>query len=75
MEEGNPIVAAAIDAFGFTGLVVLKIGVYLVMLSISVLGARDGDTLLYYFPPVLLTVVGLVLTGLNVRSMWVLTAT
>jgi len=70
MDEANPIVVAAIDAFGFAGLVVLKIAVYLIMVWISVLGARDGDALLYYFPPVLLTLVGLFLTANNVYAMW-----
>jgi len=31
---------------------------------------REGDRLLYYFPPVLLTVVGTYLTASNVRLMW-----
>ncbi|MWV65777.1 hypothetical protein GRS48_13245 [Halorubrum sp. JWXQ-INN 858] len=70
IEEANPVVNAAIDAFGFAGLVALKIAVYLVMVWISVLGARDGDALLYYFPPLFLTVVGLALTANNIRLMW-----
>ncbi|SMO54399.1 hypothetical protein [Halorubrum cibi] len=73
IEEANPIVALALDSFGLAGLVGLKIAVYLVMLWISVLGARDGDGLLYYFPPVLLTIVGLYLTGSNVWLMWIAT--
>lgn len=40
------------------------------MLWISVTGARDGDTLLYYFPPVLLTLVGTYLTASNIRLLW-----
>ncbi|MFC5278471.1 hypothetical protein ACFPM1_06840 [Halorubrum rubrum] len=71
VEEANPVVALALDSFGLAGLVGLKIAVYLVMLWISVLGAREGDGLLYYFPPVLLTAVGLYLTGSNVRLMWI----
>ena len=71
VDEANPVVAGALDAFGLAGLVALKIAVYLVMLWISVYGAREGDSLLYYFPPVLLTVVGLVLTGSNVWLLWV----
>ena len=71
VDEANPIVAGALDAFGLAGLVGLKIAVYLVMLWISVHGAREGDSLLYYFPPVLLTAVGLVLTGSNVWLLWV----
>jgi hypothetical protein len=70
IEEANPVVVFALDAFGLTGLVGLKIAVYLVMLWISVTGARDGDGLLYYFPPVLLTVVGTYLTASNVRLLW-----
>ncbi|RAW45880.1 hypothetical protein DQW50_06630 [Halorubrum sp. 48-1-W] len=73
IDEANPIVALALDSFGLAGLVALKIAVYLVMLWISVVGARDGDGLLYYFPPVLLTAVGLYLTASNVRLMWVAT--
>lgn len=68
--EGNPVVAAALDAFGLPGLVALKTAVYLVMLWISVVGARDGDRLLYYFPPVLLTAVGTYLTASNLRLLW-----
>lgn len=71
VDEANPIVSGALDAFGLAGLVGLKIAVYLVMLWISVHGAREGDGLLYYFPPVLLTAVGLVLTGSNVWLLWV----
>ncbi|MES3161496.1 MAG: hypothetical protein PPP55_08000 [Halorubrum sp.] len=73
VDEGNPVVVAAIDAFGFAGLVGLKLAVYLIMLAISVHGARNGDGLLYYFPPVLLTLVGLGLTINNVWLMWVAT--
>ena len=71
VDEANPVVAGALDAVGLAALVGLKIAVYLVMLWISVHGAREGDGLLYYFPPVLLTAVGLVLTGSNVWLLWV----
>ena len=67
VQEANPVVAFALDAFGLGGLVGLKIAVYLLMLWISVHGAREGDGLLYYFPPVLLTLVGTYLTASNVR--------
>ncbi len=73
VDEANLVVAAAIDTFGLAGLVGLKLAVYLVMLWISVHGARDGDGFLYYFPPVLLTLVGLFLTTTNVWLMWVAT--
>ena len=67
VSEANPVVALALDSFGLGGLVLLKIAVYLIMLWISVSAARDGDGLLYYFPPVLLTLVGTYLTASNVR--------
>ncbi|WP_144799247.1 hypothetical protein [Halorubrum depositum] len=70
IDEANPVVALALDSFGLSGLVLLKIVVYLVMVWISVSGARDGDALLYYFPPVLLTLVGTYLTASNVRLLW-----
>lgn len=73
VDEANPVVALTLDAFGLAGFVVLKIAVYLVMVGISVHGGREGDGFLYYFPPLLLTVVGLVLTASNVRLMWILT--
>jgi hypothetical protein len=70
IEEANPVVRFALESFGLSGLVALKIAVYLVMLWISVEGAREGDGLLYYFPPVLLTLTGTYLTASNVRLLW-----
>ena len=40
------------------------------MVWISVEGAREGDGLLYCFPPVLLTITGTYLTASNVRLLW-----
>jgi len=70
IDEANPVVRFALESFGLSGLVALKIAVYLVMLWISVEGAREGDGLLYYFPPVLLTITGTYLTASNVRLLW-----
>ncbi|WP_049982384.1 hypothetical protein [Halorubrum sp. BV1] len=70
VDEANPVVAVAVDAFGLAGLVALKLVVYLAMLRISVQGAREGDTHLYYFPPVFLTLVGTLLTASNLRLLW-----
>jgi len=70
VDEANPLVAGAVDAFGLSGLVGLKIAVYLAMVWISVQGAREDDAYLYYFPPVLLTLVGAVLTASNLRLLW-----
>lgn len=70
IDEANPVIVLVLGEFGLAGLVGLKIAVYLVMLWISVQGTREGDTLLYYFPPVLLTVVGTYLTASNLRLLW-----
>lgn len=70
IDEANPVVVLVLGEFGLAGLVGLKIAVYLVMLWISVEGAREGDGLLYYFPPVLLTLTGTYLTASNVRLLW-----
>ncbi|MEZ3164254.1 hypothetical protein ABNG03_08920 [Halorubrum sp. RMP-47] len=70
IDEANPVVRFALESFGLSGLVALKIAVYPVMLWISVEGTREGDVLLYYFPPVLLTITGTYLTASNVRLLW-----
>jgi hypothetical protein len=70
IREANPLVVFALDAFGLGGLVALKIAVYLFLIWVSVRGAREGDGLLYYYPPILLTVVGTYLTASNVRLLW-----
>jgi len=70
VSEANPLVAGAVDAFGLGGLVALKIAVYLAMLWISVQGANEGDAHLYYFPPILLALVGAILTASNLRLLW-----
>ncbi|WP_119818622.1 hypothetical protein [Halalkaliarchaeum desulfuricum] len=68
--EGNPIVRFAMDSLGLWGLVAAKLAAFLVMVWISHLGARDGDTLLYYFPPLLLTIVGVMVTAVNLRLLF-----
>ncbi|MDR5671612.1 putative membrane protein [Halalkaliarchaeum sp. AArc-CO] len=70
LSEGNPIVRLAMDTFGLWGLVAAKLVAFLVMVWISYLGARDGDAVLYYFPPALLTVVGVTVTAVNLRLLF-----
>lgn len=67
--EANVLVRLATDAFGRSGLVGLKIAVFLVCIALSVDGARRGDRLLYYLPPVALALVGAFTTALNIRLM------
>lgn len=63
--EGNPIVASVLDSFGLYGFLLIKIVVFLILLSISVQGAKTDDRFSYYWPPILTTGVGLLLTGWN----------
>lgn len=66
VQEGNPLVAAAIGSFGLAGLVVLKLAVFFGCLGLSVYAMHAwADRVLYAFPPVLLAVLGTGLTVLN----------
>jgi hypothetical protein len=68
VQEGNPLVALAVDSFGVAGLVALKLAVFFGLLALSVYAMHAWrDRVLYAFPPVLLTALGTVLTLLNVR--------
>lgn len=66
LREGNPVVAAALDAFGLGGLVAVKLAVFLACLAVSVYAMHAwGDRVLYAFPPVVLAVLGTALTLVN----------
>lgn len=67
LTEANPLVRWAIDSYGLSGLAAVKLIGFLLMIWISWLGSKENDRLLYYFPPALLTVVGLFLTVHNTR--------
>lgn len=63
--EANPVVAAAIDAFGGSGLVGVKLLAFGICLAISLWGSTDDDRFTFYLPPVTLTLVGTALTLFN----------
>ncbi|ELZ47787.1 HoxA-like transcriptional regulator/response regulator receiver protein [Halorubrum californiense DSM 19288] len=65
--EANPVVGGAIEAGGLPGFLLLKLVVLLVLISVSVQGARQRERFSYYWPPVVATGMGLLLTGWNVR--------
>jgi hypothetical protein len=67
VREANVVVRAAIDALGLSGLVLLKLVVFLVCLVVGVAAAQDGDRFGYYFPPLFLAVVGAFTTAYNIR--------
>jgi len=64
--EANPVVRAAIDAFGAGGLLALKALVFYCCILISHnVGLRTRDRLLYYGPPVVLAGTGAAVTAFN----------
>lgn len=69
VSEANFVVRTVTEAFGQSGFVALKFGVFLVCILLSVDAANNGDRLLYYLPPVVLSFIGAFTTALNIRLM------
>jgi hypothetical protein len=67
--EGNAIVRAAFDAFGESGLVVVKLAAFFLCIGISLYSAQRGDRFGYYLPPAVLAVAGAFTTAFNLRLM------
>ncbi|WP_196219644.1 HalX domain-containing protein [Halorubrum sp. BV1] len=65
--EGNPVVGGLLATVGIPGFLALKLLVFLVLISVSVQGGRVRDRYSYYWPPVVATGLGLLLTGWNLR--------
>ncbi|OYR74593.1 response regulator [Halorubrum ezzemoulense] len=65
--EANPIVGTLLSSSGLPGFLLLKLLVLFVLISVSVQGARQRERFSYYWPPVVATGIGLLLTGWNVR--------
>jgi len=65
VNEANPIVDVILQNFGIGGFLLFKLLVFLILISISVQGARTGDRFSYYWPPVLATLLGAGLTLWN----------
>lgn len=63
--EANPLVASALNNFGFSGFIGVKVVVFVLLFTISVQGARAHDRFNYYWPPILATLLGIFLTGWN----------
>jgi len=64
--EANPVVAAAIAAFGGGGFLALKLLVFYACVGISLWGGvLDGDRLLFYLPPAALALAGGAATAVN----------
>ena len=67
VDELNVLILALVDAFGLAGFGALQLFVFGASIAISVLGARDDDPLLYYLPPVVLSVIGTFVTVVNLQ--------
>lgn len=68
VQEANPLVNLGLDTLGLPGLVVLKLVVFFILLAISVTAMHVwNDRFLYAFPPLLLAILGTVLTARNIR--------
>lgn len=65
--EANPIVGTLLATSGLAGFLLLKLLVLLVLLSVSVQGARRQELFSYYWPPIVASGIGIVLTSWNVR--------
>lgn len=70
LEEGNPIVRAALEALGIGGFVLLKIALFLgvLLLSVGVLNVARSR-FVYYFGPAVLSIYGAFLTIWNILGM------
>lgn len=65
--EANPIVRWALVTVGPLGLVALKLAVFGIGISVTWSGLKRRDRLMYYAPPIGMTVVGLGVTAINLR--------
>jgi hypothetical protein len=65
--EANVLLQWAVDSFGNAGLIGLKLAVFFFCLAICLDAAHREDSLVYYLPPVALTLVGAFTTVFNIR--------
>lgn len=65
LTEANPLVDVVLASWGLGGLVALKIAVFGILLGISLYHSHAGDRYHYFWPPVVLILVGTALTVWN----------
>lgn len=68
--EANPVVRAAIDAFGASGLVGVKVIAISTCFAFSLWGSTDGDQFMFHLPPVTLILAGTAMTLFNASLLW-----
>lgn len=67
LAESNLVLAGVLARGGLAGFLLVKFLVLLAMLAISVRGTRRDDRFAYYWPPVATALLGVLLTGWNLR--------
>jgi hypothetical protein len=65
--EANPFVHWGLATFGVPGLVVMKMTVFAMGIYLSWIGLTHRDRLMYYAPPIGMTLFGLGATVINLR--------
>lgn len=71
LTEANPAIRFAIETFGGGGFLGLKLLVLYACIGISIWGGvLDDDPVLFYGPPAVLTVFGVVITGMNLSLLF-----
>lgn len=65
LTEANPLMRSAVDAWGYLGIVPLKLVVFVLFIGVSVYFARHDETWLSYAPPAVLVVLGGTVTAYN----------
>jgi len=69
--EANPVIREAVVAFGGGGFLALKLLVLYACIGISIwAGKGEDDRLMFYGPPLLLTIVGLYTTASNLNILF-----
>lgn len=67
LAEGNPVVDIALESGGLAAFLFLKAVIFLILLGISLHGAKLDDRLTYYWPPLVTIGLGVTLTAWNLR--------
>lgn len=67
--EANAVVRVAMESQGLWGLTAVKLAAFAGSVGVAVYGAHARDRVLYYLPPVSLTLVGAFATAYNLRLM------
>jgi len=65
--EANVLISVLTDAFGQGGLIGLKLVAFVMSIFLSAYAANQGDRVLYYFPPCLLSIIGTFTRAVNIR--------